>query len=91
MYAVIVVSTTGYWATSNNYRTMEAAKDSAMAICRQHAPGCKVVATNSDGCVALAGTDRHWGGGYGPTKSEAEQSALAENNGGRILVSFCTS
>ena len=91
MYAVIVVSTTGYWATSNNYSTLQAATDSAMAICQKHAPGCKLVASTSNGCVALAGTARNWGGGYGSTIGEAEQSALTENNGGSILVSFCTS
>ena len=93
MYAAIAVSVEGYWGTSIG-SNMDEAKASAMARC-QGTPGhnCRLAAWTANGCVAVARNDaqNYQYGGVGSSVREAEQDALARTNGGRILVSFCTS
>ena len=92
MYAAIAVSDTGGYGWANNYNTMDAAKAAAMTRCRQNGGNCRLVAWRQNGCVALADGGRGARGwSSGSSLNEAEQSALAESHGGRILVSFCTS
>lgn len=91
MYVAIAAASNGAWATSNNFKSLDEATNSAMSRCNAMGPSCKRVAWNKDGCAAFAWNGHQGYGGTGPTKGAAEQSALTSNHGGRILVSLCTS
>ena len=93
MYAAIAVSNEGYWGTEIS-PTMDAAKASAMARCRQvvGSTNCTVAAWTVNGCVAAArNATGYQYGGNGSSIHDAEQDALAHTNGGSILASLCTS
>jgi serine/threonine protein kinase len=91
MYVVIVVSSTGHLEWANNYTSLEAATESAMSQCQEKAPNCARVAWNENGCAAFAWNGNRGCGGSGSTKDEAERVALANNHGGHIEESLCTS
>jgi serine/threonine protein kinase len=77
------------WA--NNATSKDQATDMAMGYCKDYGgTDCQVAVRASDGGAALAESDTTWHGGLGPTIEAAEKDALAENNGGKILISKCS-
>ena len=91
-WVVIVFSpATGAFGWSNNAASKDQATDMAMGYCKQYGgTDCQLAAWASDRCVALAQSDTNWHGGLGSTTEEAEKDALTENNGGKILISKCS-
>jgi hypothetical protein len=77
---------TGWSGTSDS---VDAAKASALAFCRQVGQNCVVVSSGEGPCFAVAGDTRQYHGGYGATKNDAEQDAVRKNGGGIVLASYC--
>ncbi|OBH39507.1 hypothetical protein A5692_07945 [Mycobacterium sp. E342] len=79
---------------ANNVPTKEAAMAAANDMCvRNGGTECKMAAVSKNGCAALAvlwSTNGRWHGGAGATIEEAEQDALAQNNGGSIFIEKCS-
>lgn len=86
----MAVSDRGGTGWSGTSYTLDAAKATAMAECQQVGENCKVVASGSAACFAVAGNTLQYYGGYGATQDDAEQQALTENGGGTILSVRCT-
>jgi hypothetical protein len=91
-WVVIVFSpATGAFGWSNNASSKDQATDMAMGYCKQYGgTDCQMAAWASNQCVALAQSDTNWHGGLGATIEAAEQNALTENKGGKILISKCS-
>jgi Domain of unknown function (DUF4189) len=81
----------GVFGWSNNANTKDQASNLAMNFCKQYGgTDCQLAASVSDNCAALARSDTSWHGGLGPTIQAAESEAIAENKGGTIIVSKCS-
>ncbi|MFJ4677964.1 DUF4189 domain-containing protein [Kitasatospora sp. NPDC088783] len=89
-YGAIAVDGKGGTGRAWNYPSAEAAQQRAMSEC----PGtdCKVLTAFSDGCGAVAynPTARHYWGGHGKTRAEAQQAAIANAGGGTWIAWVCT-
>jgi eukaryotic-like serine/threonine-protein kinase len=77
------------WATSSV--SGDDAEAKAVAKCSEVNTGCKWNSWMRNGCVAIAKANNGdiWGG-HGSSRAEAEQDALNETHGGRVLKSVCT-
>lgn len=91
-WVVIVFSpATGAYGWSNNASTKDDATNMATDYCKQYGgTDCQMAAWAMDKCVALAQSDTSWHGGLGATTEAAEQDALKENKGGKVLISKCS-
>jgi serine/threonine-protein kinase len=82
---------TGVFGWSTNGGTKDDASNMAMNACKQYGgTDCQLAAWAPDNCVAVARSDTNWHGGLGPTIQAAESSAIADNKGGTIVVSKCS-
>jgi Domain of unknown function (DUF4189) len=87
----------GAYGWGNSYNDLDGARIRSLTECQNFGgTHCVFIAWAKNWCAALAVGDRNPYGGYdqyygwyGPTQADAEQQALAKNNGGRILVSRC--
>ena len=57
------------------FRSIEWASDVVLEACRKAGGSCKVVATGSAGCVAIATTGSRWGIGKAGSKPRAHAAA----------------
>jgi len=91
-WVVIMFSpATGAFGWSNNASSKDQATSMATDSCKQYGgTDCQMAAWASNQCVALAQSDTNWHGGLGPTIEAAEKDALTQNNGGKILISKCS-
>jgi Domain of unknown function (DUF4189) len=88
---------TGVYGWGNNYNDLDGARIRSLVECQNHGGShCVFIGWAKNWCSALAVGDRgvygqydNYYSWYGPTLADAEQQALAKNNGGRILVSRC--
>jgi hypothetical protein len=88
----------GVYGWGNNYGDLDGARIRSLSECQNHGGNhCVFIAWAKNWCAALAVGDRgvygqydNYYGWYGPTLADAQQQALAKNNGGHILVSRCS-
>lgn len=88
-FGAIAVAGNGATGRSWDYASPGAANRAALHSCGY--AGCKVLASFSDGCGAVAQRPGWFQGGTGRSIGAARSSALARNGGGSILVWQCTS
>ncbi|MDF0532410.1 DUF4189 domain-containing protein [Tsukamurella sp. 8F] len=88
-YGAIAVSRSGSVGKSWDYASAGAARQAALARCGYGT--CKVLASFSNGCGAVAATPRMFGGGAARDLRTAERRAIAKSGGGIVRTWVCTS
>ena len=82
----------GVFGWSIDADTLDDASNAAIGECKQYGgTDCQLAAQSPGQCVAVARSDTSWHGGLGPTIQAAESDAIAENKGGTIVASKCSS
>ena len=76
------------------FRSVEMARDSALAACEATHGTCRTVITGGSGCVATATSGAGWGVAKAGSQSRADAAALTEceslNSGAcRVDLQFC--
>ncbi|MFZ0834614.1 MAG: DUF4189 domain-containing protein [Mycobacterium sp.] len=91
-YVAIYYSAPEYaYGWANNAPTRADAEAAAHDKCVYNGgTDCQMAAWARNGCAALAHNADTWHGGHGATIAEAEQDALALNNGGSIFIEKCS-
>ena len=76
--AIAFSQSTGAHGYSYDYGSRAAAEQAAMAGCRKHGGGCKVVTWVKNGCTALAvGSRRGYGTAWAANQNVAQRAAVA--------------
>ncbi|TWS18878.1 DUF4189 domain-containing protein [Tsukamurella asaccharolytica] len=88
-FGAIAVASNGATGRAWDYASPGAAERAALGSCGY--ASCKVLASFSDGCGAVAQKPGWFQGGTGRSIRAAQSSALTRNGGGAILVWQCTS
>ncbi|PHP66045.1 hypothetical protein CSC94_15660 [Zhengella mangrovi] len=82
----------GYWYDANS---QGAANSNAMAACRKHGRGCKVVTHFHNACGAVYAGSNGWGADWGNSRNQAERKAARRcsqyTSGCRLVAWSCTS
>ncbi len=84
--AMAISDSTGHINIADGASSQGAAEKAVMETCRKSISDCRLLASGQGGCVALvlnAAKSRYFGG-WGPTREEAEASALGRAPGGTI-------
>ncbi|MGZ4529916.1 MAG: DUF4189 domain-containing protein [Mycobacterium sp.] len=84
--AMAISDSTGRINIADGASSQGAAEKAVMDTCRKSISDCRLLASGQGGCVALvlnAAKSRYFGG-WGPTREEAEASALGRAPGGAI-------
>jgi uncharacterized protein DUF4189 len=93
-YASIYYSpATGAYGWAHQSGARQDAEGMANGYCHQYGgTDCQMAAWTVNGCVALATGPNNgaWYGWYGSSIADAQQAALAKNNGGTIMFSTCS-
>jgi hypothetical protein len=91
IWIAIAVSDGDGWGWATSSVSGDDAKAKAIVKCSDEGNhNCQWAAVTPAGCVALAkGSDGVVSGGRGSTNTNAEQDAVNESHGGRVLTSVC--
>jgi serine/threonine-protein kinase len=75
--AIAYDAKSGAYGWSNDLYNGSAAEQQALANCREHGDGCKVVVDFWDSCAAVAADDAgNFGSAYADTRQDAEAKAI---------------
>ncbi|GAA1071640.1 DUF4189 domain-containing protein [Tsukamurella spumae] len=88
-FGAIAVASNGATGRAWDYPSRAAAERAALNSCGWGS--CKVLASFSDGCGAVAQTRTRYQGGTGRSLYAAQRSAISLSGGGSIFVWTCTS
>jgi hypothetical protein len=84
--AMAISDSTGQLKVVDGGPTQGATEQKAMEACRKAISDCRLLASGEGGCIALVlnAPKTKYFGGWGPTREDAEATALANASGGTV-------